>query len=122
MPNPLQTENASLESLSIAIERISYSTQIVSRTALPNISYVTLIEGEDPSWRQAMDERVTWTSGHGVVLLAVLAGFAFTSGFWDIFIALAPAAYLLVFSSHDEDNSPKTVVVSHLTRRFLSTI
>ncbi len=62
-----------------------------------------------------MDQRVIWASGHGVVLLAVLAGFAFASGFWGILIALAPAAYLLVFFPHDEDNSPKTVVVSHLT-------
>lgn len=56
-----------------------------------------------------------WASGHGVILLAVLAGFAFASGFWVILIALAPAAYLLVLFPHDKDNSPKTVVVSHLT-------
>lgn len=62
-----------------------------------------------------MDERVTWASGHGFILLAVLAGIAFSSGFWGILIALAPAAYLLVFFPQDDDNSPKTVVVSHLT-------
>ncbi|WP_323677305.1 HPP family protein [Halorubellus sp. PRR65] len=62
-----------------------------------------------------MDERVIWASGHGVVLLAVLAGIAFASGHWAILVALAPAAYLLVFFPHDSENSPKTVVVSHLT-------
>jgi len=62
-----------------------------------------------------MDKRAIWASGHGIVLLAVLAGSAFASGVWGILIALAPAAYLLVFFPHDEDNSPKTVVVSHLT-------
>lgn len=62
-----------------------------------------------------MDEREIWASGHGVVLLAILAGIAFASGFWGILIALAPAAYLLVFFPQDDHNSPKTVVVSHLT-------
>ncbi|WP_248898214.1 hypothetical protein [Haloplanus halobius] len=62
-----------------------------------------------------MDERMIWASGHGIVFLTVLAGFAFASGFWGIFIVLASAVYLLVFFPHDEDNSPKTVVVSHLT-------
>lgn len=62
-----------------------------------------------------MDERVSWASGHGIILLAVLAGIAFSSGFWGILIALAPAAYLLVFFPQDDDNSPKTIVVSHLT-------
>ena len=62
-----------------------------------------------------MEQRVIWASGHGVVLLAVLAGIAIASGFWGILVALAPAAYLLVFSPHDSENSPKTVVVSHLT-------
>lgn len=62
-----------------------------------------------------MDERAIWASGHGVVFLAVLAGISFASGFWGILIALAPAAYLLVLFPHNEDNSPKTVVVSHLT-------
>lgn len=61
-----------------------------------------------------MDERVIWASGHGVVLLAILAGFAFTSGYWAILIALVPAAYLLVLFPHDSDNSPKIVVISHL--------
>lgn len=62
-----------------------------------------------------MDERVIWAGGHGVVLLAVLAGIAIASGFWGILVALAPAAYLLVFSPYDSANSPKTVAVSHLT-------
>lgn len=62
-----------------------------------------------------MDERVIWASGHGVVLLAVIAGVAITSGFWGILVSLAPAAYLLVFSPNDSTNSPKTVVVSYLT-------
>lgn len=62
-----------------------------------------------------MDERVIWASGHGVVLLAVLAGITIASSYWGILVALAPAAYLLVFFPYDEDNSPKTVVVSHLT-------
>lgn len=62
-----------------------------------------------------MDERVIWASGHGVILLAVLAGVAIATGFWGILVALAPAAYLLVFSPYDSENSPKTVVVSHLT-------
>lgn len=62
-----------------------------------------------------MDERVIWASGHGVVLLAVLAGIAFTSGVWSILIALTPAAYLLVFYPHDSENSPRTVMISHLT-------
>lgn len=62
-----------------------------------------------------MDEQVIWASGHGVALLVVLAGIAFVSGYWGILIALAPAAYFLVFFPHDADNSPKTVVGSHLT-------
>ncbi len=62
-----------------------------------------------------MDERMIWASGHGVALLVVLAGIAFVSGYWGILIALAPAAYLLVFFPHDADNTPKTVVRSHLT-------
>jgi len=61
-----------------------------------------------------MDERVIWASGHGVALLAVLAGIAVASGYWGILVALAPAAYLLVFHPHDSENSPKSVVVSHL--------
>ena len=52
-----------------------------------------------------------WASGHGVVLLAVFAGTAIATGFWDILVALAPEAYLLVFSPYDSENSPKTVVV-----------
>lgn len=62
-----------------------------------------------------MDERVIWASGHGIVLLAVLAGIAFASGVWAVLIALAPAAYLLAFSPHMNGNSPRTVVVTHLT-------
>lgn len=62
-----------------------------------------------------MDERVIWASGHGIVLLAILAGIAVVSGFWGILVALAPAAYLLVFSPYDSENSPKAVAVSHLT-------
>lgn len=62
-----------------------------------------------------MDSRVIWASGHGVILLTVLAGIAFASGLWAILIALAPAAYLLVFFPKDDENSPKTVVISHLT-------
>jgi len=62
-----------------------------------------------------MDQRVIWAIGHGVVLLAVLAGIAFASRFWGILIALGPAAYLLVLYPQEDYNSPKTVVVSHLT-------
>lgn len=62
-----------------------------------------------------MDEQVIWASGHGTVLLAVLAGIAFASGFWGVLIALTPTAYLLVISPHEQDNSPRTVVVSHMT-------
>ncbi|UPM44932.1 hypothetical protein [Halocatena salina] len=65
--------------------------------------------------KQAIDQRVIWASGHGIVLLTVLAGIAITSGFWGILVALSPAAYILVFSPHDSENSPKTVAVSYLT-------
>lgn len=61
-----------------------------------------------------MDNRLIWTGSHGVVLLAGLAVFAFAAGNWGILIALAPAAYLLVFFPDDSDNAPKVVVVSHL--------
>lgn len=68
--------------------------------------------------RVAMEERVIWASSHGVVLLAALAGFAFTSGYWGILIALAPAAYLLVLFPYDSENSPKTVAIGHLAALF----
>lgn len=61
-----------------------------------------------------MDDRLIWASGHGFVLLVGLAVFAFVSGYWGILIALAPAAYLLVFCPNDPDNAPKVVAVSHL--------
>jgi len=62
-----------------------------------------------------MDQRVILTGGHGVILLVILAGIAFVSGFWAVLVALAPAAYFLVFSPYDSENSPKIVVISHLT-------
>lgn len=61
-----------------------------------------------------MDDRVIWASGHGILLLAVLGGIAFASGFWGVLIVLAPSAYLLVLFPHKQENSPRTVVVSHL--------
>lgn len=62
-----------------------------------------------------MNEQVIWAGGHGVVLSIVLAGIAFVSGLWGILIALAPAAYFLVLFPHNSDNTPKTVVITHLT-------
>lgn len=62
-----------------------------------------------------MDKRVIWASGHGVALLVGLAGIAFTSGYWSVLIAFAPAAYLLVLFPYDSDSGPKIVLVSHLT-------
>lgn len=62
-----------------------------------------------------MDERVTWTTGHGIVLLTVLVGIVLLRDIGGILIALGPTAYRLVFASRDSNNGPKVVLVSHLT-------
>ncbi|WP_248910244.1 hypothetical protein [Halocatena marina] len=59
-------------------------------------------------------ERVLWVGGHGTFLLLVLAGIAFVSGYWAIFIALGPAACLLVFDAHNSDNTPTVVIISYV--------
>lgn len=61
-----------------------------------------------------MDDRLIWAISHGFVLLVGLTAVTFVSGYWGILIALAPAAYFLVFFPNDPDNAPKVVVVSHL--------
>lgn len=62
-----------------------------------------------------MDARVVWAIGQGIILFAGLLGIAFASGYWAILIALGSSAYLLVLASHDTDNAPRVVVMSHLT-------
>ncbi|WP_227377910.1 hypothetical protein [Haladaptatus halobius] len=59
------------------------------------------------------NERMLWTGGHGVLLLLVLAGIAFVSGYWAILPALGPAAYLLVLDAHSSDNAPAKVATSY---------
>lgn len=59
------------------------------------------------------NERVLWASGHGVLLLLVLAGIAFVSGYWAIPLALGPAAYLFVLDAHSSDNAPMKVAISY---------
>lgn len=58
-------------------------------------------------------ERVLWAGGHGVLLLLVLAGIAFASGYWAVLLALGPAAYLLVLDAHSSDNAPTNVAISY---------
>lgn len=60
-----------------------------------------------------MNERVLWAGGHGILLLLVLAGFAFVSGYWAILLALGPAAYLLVLDAHSSDNAPTKVAICY---------
>lgn len=61
------------------------------------------------------NERVLWIGGHGVLLLLALAGIAFVTGYWAIFLALGPAAYLLVLDAHSAENAPVNVVISYAT-------
>lgn len=60
-----------------------------------------------------LNERVLWASGHGVLLLLMLAGIAFVSGYWAILLALGPAAYLLVLDAHSSANAPTNVAISY---------
>lgn len=59
------------------------------------------------------NERVLWTDGHGVLLLLMLAGIAFVTGYWAILLALGPATYLLVLDAHGSDNAPTKVAGSY---------
>lgn len=59
-----------------------------------------------------LNERVLWAGGHGVLLLLMLAGIAFVSGYWAILLALGPAAYLLVLDAHSSANAPTKVAIS----------
>lgn len=47
------------------------------------------------------------------MLLLVLAGIAFVSGYWAILLALGPATYLLVLDAHSADNAPIKVAISY---------
>lgn len=60
------------------------------------------------------NDRVLWIGGHGVFLLLILAGIAFVSGYWAIFLALGPEAYLLVLDAHNSDNAPTIVAISYV--------
>ncbi|WP_332900329.1 hypothetical protein [Haladaptatus sp. CMSO5] len=61
-----------------------------------------------------MNDRVLWAGGHGTLLLLVIAGIAFVSGYWAILPALGPAAYLLVLDAHSSDNAPTMVAISFI--------
>ncbi|WP_227376290.1 hypothetical protein [Haladaptatus halobius] len=61
----------------------------------------------------SVNERVLWASGHGLLLLLVLGGTVFVSGYWAIILALGPAAYLLALDAHSSDNAPAVVIISY---------
>lgn len=60
-----------------------------------------------------LNERVLWAGGHGVLLLLMLAGITFVSGYWAILLALGPAAYLLVLDAHSSANAPTKAAISY---------
>ena len=59
------------------------------------------------------NEPVLWAGGHGALLLLMIAGIAFVSGYWAILLALGPAAYLLVLDAHSSDNAPTNVAICY---------
>ena len=70
------------------------------------------IHDEHDNEAMNLNERVLWAGGHGVLLLLMLAGIAFVSGYWAILLALGPAAYLLVLDAHSSANAPTKVAIS----------
>lgn len=61
------------------------------------------------------NERILWNGGHGILLIVVLAGIAFISGYWGIFLALGPAAYLLVLDANSSAHAPTVIVIGYVT-------
>lgn len=59
--------------------------------------------------------RVLWAGGHGALLLFVVAGIVFVSGYWTVLLALGPVAYLLVLNAHRSDSAPTNVAICYGT-------
>ena len=66
-------------------------------------------------YSHSMSDRVLWSGGHGALLLLVIAGIAFISGYWAILLALGPGTYLLVLDAHSSDNAPTNVAICYGT-------